>query len=526
MLRAASALQIVRPRRAPALLAWSSSAAAPRSDAQWEPVIGLEFHVQIASSQKLFSDASTDYFHSAPNSNVALFDAAIPGSMPKLNAEPVHLAIRAALALSAHVNLRSTFDRKHYFYADLPSGYQITQKHRPLAQGGFIPLTVFDGLTEARQVRLEQIQLEQDTGKSVHDAHPTYTLLDLNRAGTGLMEIVTYPDIRLPVEAGATLKNLQAMLRAVGAADASLEEGGLRCDANVSLRQTDAALGTKVEVKNLGTVSGLVSALEFEIQRQQSLLGRGEAIVAETRGYDASTGETFSMRQKEAARDYRFMPDADLPALLISPTTVSSTRASLPELPHARKERYRQSHGLSVSDINVITEVEGGSAYFDQMLQDKGRQRDAQKCCNWLTTELMGRLERQELSLAQSPVIPEQLGSIVDEIQSGRTSSKMAKQVLDIMFQDVSARGKLAGDILHAKGWVMITDSATLARLCDDVIAQSPEQVAKLQKTGNVGRLLGWFVGQAMALSGGLAHPETLSRLMKERLEECMIDDR
>ncbi|KAJ3374288.1 hypothetical protein GGF31_007808 [Allomyces arbusculus] len=517
------------------------------------PVIGLEFHAQIASRVKLFSPMTTSYFGQPPNCAVAPLDLALPGAMPVLNREPVVLALATALALDCTIPPVSRFERKHYLYPDLAPGYQITQKTQPLAVNGHIHLGAYHGLAEPRTVRIEQIQLEQDTAKSSHDN--ARTAIDYNRAGTGLMEIVTLPDLESPQEAAALVKALQAILRTLGSCDANLEEGSLRVDVNVSVALDEKQLASeRVEIKNIATVSGLVAALEFEITRQSALLASGTRGHRETRGFDSATQQTFPLRAKESARDYRFAADADLPPLHIRPSEIDAVRASLPPLPTARHEtlatqfpslahdqlqwlldgcplldsaaianeqsRARSRYAHALQGVSVGVEGESGwtsaASYYVAMMASVGNDAAlAVPCFHWLATELTGRVMKLRDRQAHTGgpvqpwiVTPAELASIPRAIQDGVVSGKAGKQVLDVLVAHGLERGKggkelTAEAVAQEKGWTLVRDETQIAAWAREAMAASP------RKPGlKVDKYATWVVGQVLARSKGRADPQ------------------
>ncbi|KAG0287130.1 hypothetical protein BGZ98_004788 [Dissophora globulifera] len=440
---------------------------------RWQPIIGLEIHAQLKSTTKLFSDSKNIY--NAPiNTNVSLIDAAYPGTLPQLSKECVDLAVKTSLALDAHVYPMSSFDRKHYFYPDLPHGYQITQHYEPLAQNGKIVMTPLDGLDYSLTVGIEQLQLEQDTGKSLHDVYPGLTLLDLNRAGTGLMEIVTKPDMRSSQEAGILVKKLQTLLRAVGSSDGNMDEANA------------------------------------EIKRQIASYESNTPIVQETRGYDASTGKTFRIRSKESAPDYRYMPEPDLPRLVLTQEEIHALQQSLPELPDARRGRIMEKYQLSVIEARTLMGEQDMVEYFESLVST-GLQ--AKSVISWTIHELLGRLNVRGISFSPKVVNAQQLGSIVESVDKGQISAKIGKSVLDLM---IDGDARTADAIVQEKGWKQMGNHAELEALCDDMIARHPEHVAKIQG-GNV-NLLGFFIGQIMKDTKGRANPVVLSEILKSKV--------
>ncbi|KAM3585931.1 hypothetical protein VKS41_002469 [Umbelopsis sp. WA50703] len=465
----------------------------------WNAVIGLEIHAQIDTRTKLFSDTVTS-FNSPVNTNISVVDAAFPGVQPTLNEKCVELAVKTAIALGSTINKRSTFDRKHYFYPDLPQGYQITQHYKPIANGGVVLLSEKDGIAEPMQVRIEQVQLEQDTGKSIHDMRPNMTLLDLNRAGAGLMEIVTKPDMRSALEAGQFVKKLQALLRC----------GSFRCDVNVSVHKDGEAWGTRCELKNLNSVRFLSAAIDAEIERQITILQNGGNIEQETRGYDVENGKTFRLRGKETAHDYRYMPEPDLPTLILTEEYIEALRNNMPELPDAQWSRMVQQYGLSDHDATVLLSEAGAAEYFETVC--KGR--PPKLVVNWITHELFGQIGSKGVSFSSNPVSTHQLGSLVDLVQSGSITGMTAKNVLKIMIDEPQPRFAL--DIVEEKGWKKVGDESKLREMCLALMDKNPDKVSSI-RSGNT-KLATWLIGQIMRDTRGLADPVTLNKVLEEAL--------
>ncbi len=469
----------------------------------WEIILGLEIHAQIASKSKLFSGSSVK-FGSEPNSQVSFVDAAMPGMLPVINEYCIEQAVRTGLALNAKINLYSVFDRKNYFYADLPQGYQISQYLDPIVGKGEIVLDMPEG---KKTVGITRIHMEQDAGKSLHDQNPRFSYIDLNRSGVALMEIVTEPDMRSSEEAVEFMKKLRTILRYIGSCDADMEKGMMRCDANVSVRKPGGELGTRCEIKNLNSTGNIKRAIEYEAERQVEILESGGKIGQETRLFNADSGTTATMRTKEDAHDYRYFPDPDLLPLEISQEYVDKIKASLPELPDAKKERYK-ALGLSDYDAGVLVAEQETTAYFDEAA--KGR--DAKLVSNWLTVELFGRLNKVEKPITESPVSAKQLGELVGLIQDNTISGKIAKDVFEIMFET----GRNAGEIVEEKGWKQVTDTGAIEKIVDEVIAANPDKVADYK--GGKDKLFGFFVGQVLKNSGGKANPVIVNELLKKKL--------
>ncbi len=474
------------------------------STGDWEVVVGLEVHAQVRSESKLFSGASTR-FGAEPNSQVSLVDAGMPGMLPVINRECVRQAVRTGLGLGAKINRVSVFDRKNYFYPDLPQGYQISQYTRPIVGEGSLRITMPDG---ERVVGIERIHLEQDAGKSMHDQDPSRSLIDLNRSGVALMEIVSRPDLRSGAEAAACLRTLRTLLRFLGTCDGNMQEGSLRCDANVSVRRPGGELGTRCEIKNLNSIRFLQQAIEYEAIRQVEVLEDGGKIIQETRLFDADRGETRSMRSKEDAHDYRYFPDPDLLPLELSEDFIAGIAASLPELPETRRNRFVSQYGIGEAEADfLVTEPE--IADFFEALADG---RDPKLAANWLTTELFGALNRAGLPLSKSPVDAGTLGGLIDLVADGTISGRSAKDVFSEMFET----GQAAETIVDARGLRQLSDGAAIAALVDAVLAEHGDKVAEY-RSGKV-KLLGFFVGQVMKQTRGTANPQLVNEILRERL--------
>ena len=480
---------------------------------EWEVVIGLEVHAQIISESKLFSGAAT-VFGSEPNTQVSLVDAALPGMLPVLNERCVEQAVRTGLGLKAKINLVSVFERKNYFYADLPQGYQISQYKHPLVGEGTVILDMPDG--QSRAVGIERLHVEQDAGKSMHDQDPRRSFIDLNRSGMALMEIVSKPDLRAPEEAGAYLRKLRSILRYLGTCDGNMEEGSMRCDVNVSVRKPGGELRTRVEVKNVNSVRFVMQAIEHEAERQVRVYDEGGKIVQETRLYDAQKGETRPMRAKEFAHDYRYFPDPDLLPLKLAPEYVDAIAATLPELPDEKKDRFMRDYGLSAYDAGVLVVERETADYFEAVARGgegaKRGTRDAKLAANWVTGGLFGLLNAKGLSITASPVSADHLGRLVDLIADNTISGRIAKDVFEIMGET----GRDPADIVVEKGLTQITDTGAIEAAIDQVIAANPDKAAEV-KAGK-DKLLGWFVGQVMKGTGGKANPAMLNDLLRKKL--------
>ncbi|KAF9923173.1 hypothetical protein FBU30_006746 [Linnemannia zychae] len=476
---------------------------------RWEPIIGLEIHAQIKSKEKLFSNGLTS-FNAPANTNVTLIDAAYPGALPQLNQECVDLAVKTSLALNAKVYPVSSFDRKHYFYPDLPQGYQITQHYEPLAQNGRIELSPLDGLDYHLSVGIEQLQLEQDTGKSLHDIYPGLTLLDFNRAGTGLMEIVTKPDMRSSKEAGILVKKLQALLRAVKSSDGNMDEGSMRCDVNVSVHEVGMAFGERCELKNLNSIKSVVDAIDAEIARQIEAKESNIPVTQETRGFDVSTGTTFRIRSKESAPDYRYMPEPDLPRLVLSPDTIAALKEQLPELPDAQRERLMSQYNLGIIETRTLMGEEGMVKYFEDVVS-KGLQ--TKSVISWTIHELLGRLHTRDIKFSSDVVKADQLGSLISCVDNGTISAKVGKNILNLMIEGDT---RDADAIIEEKGWKQMKDHGELDKLCEDMMTKYPDKVKNIQK-GNIG-VLGFFVGQIMGQTRGRANPVVVNQILRTKM--------
>jgi aspartyl-tRNA(Asn)/glutamyl-tRNA(Gln) amidotransferase subunit B len=475
----------------------------------WEMVIGLEVHAQVTSHSKLFSGASTE-FGGEPNSHVSLVDAAMPGMLPVINEQCVKQAVRSGLGLNAKINLRSVFDRKNYFYPDLPQGYQISQYKSPIVGEGEVAIELVGG--ESVTVGIERLHLEQDAGKSLHDQNPTSSFVDLNRSGVALMEIVSKPDIRSSEQAKAYVTKIRSILRYLGTCDGDMEKGSLRADVNVSVRKPGTALGTRCEIKNMNSISFIGDAIEYEARRQIDILEDGGTIDQETRLYDPGIGETRSMRSKEEAHDYRYFPDPDLLPLEFSEAYVAELKAALPELPDQKKARFIAEYGLSLYDASVLVAERVSAEFYESLLAGlANRTRDGKLAANWVINELFGRLNKEGQDITGSPVSAAQLGAIVDLIGEGTISGKIAKDLFEIVWQE-------GGDpraLVEARGMKQVTDLAAIEKVVDDIIAANPDKVAQARAKP---QLMGWFVGQVMKSSGGKANPQAVNDLLKSKL--------
>ncbi|HUQ36115.1 MAG TPA: Asp-tRNA(Asn)/Glu-tRNA(Gln) amidotransferase subunit GatB [Aestuariivirga sp.] len=470
----------------------------------WEIIIGLEVHAQVTSKSKLFSGSSAE-FGGEPNDHVSLIDAAMPGMLPVINEYCVEQAVRTGLGLKAKINNYSIFDRKNYFYPDLPQGYQISQYKQPIVGEGVVTIDLDDGKTV--DVGIERLHLEQDAGKSIHDQHPSMSFVDLNRSGCALMEIVSKPDMRSSDEARAYVTKLRQIMRYLGTCDGNMEQGSLRADVNVSVRKPGGKFGTRCEIKNVNSVRFMGQAIEFEARRQIGILEDGGKIDQETRLYDPKKGETRSMRSKEEAHDYRYFPDPDLLPLEFTDDWVAAIKNSLPELPDEKRNRFVSAYGLSVYDASVLSAERAASDFFEATA--KGR--DGKITANWVINELFGRLNKEGKTIETTPVSARQLGEIVDLITSGTISGKIAKDVFEIIWTE---GGSPAG-IVESRGLKQVTDSGAIEKAVDEIIAQNPDKITSVLAKPS---MLGWFVGQVMKATGGKANPQAVNDLLRQKL--------
>ena len=481
----------------------------PGATGDWEVIVGLEVHAQVSSRSKLFSGASTD-FGSAPNDNVSLVDAAMPGMLPVINEECVKQAIRTGLGLKARINLKSVFDRKNYFYPDLPQGYQISQFKQPIVGEGTVTVSVGPdnkGNFEDIDVGIERLHLEQDAGKSMHDQHPTMSYVDLNRSGVALMEIVSKPDLRSSDEAKAYLTKLRTIVRYLGTCDGNMDEGSMRADVNVSVRRPGAPFGTRCEIKNVNSIRFVGQSIEYEARRQIAILEDGGKIDQETRLFDPVKGETRSMRSKEEAHDYRYFPDPDLLPLEFDQAYVDALAAGLPELPDDKKARLVSSLGLSAYDASVLVSEKAIADYFEKVAAG----RDGKTAANWVINDLLGALNKAGRSIDEAPVSPQQIGAIIDLIRDGTISGKIAKDLFEIVWNE-------GGDpraLVESRGLKQVTDTGAIEKAVDDVIAANPDKAEQARAKPT---MAGWFVGQVMKATGGKANPQAVNALVKAKL--------
>ncbi|WP_329429131.1 MULTISPECIES: Asp-tRNA(Asn)/Glu-tRNA(Gln) amidotransferase subunit GatB [Brucella] len=475
----------------------------------WEVVIGMEVHAQVTSESKLFSGASTA-FGAEPNYNVSLVDAAMPGMLPVINLECVRQAVRTGIGLNAQINLKSVFDRKNYFYPDLPQGYQISQFKQPIVGEGKIMISVGPdnkGQFEDVEIGIERLHLEQDAGKSMHDQHPTMSYVDLNRSGVALMEIVSKPDLRSSDEARAYLTKLRTIVRYLGTCDGNMDEGSMRADVNVSVRRPGGEFGTRCEIKNVNSIRFVGQAIEYEARRQIAILEDGGVIDQETRLFDPVKGETRSMRSKEEAHDYRYFPDPDLLPLEFDQAFVDALAAKLPELPDVKKQRLVETLGISVYDASILVTEKAIADYYEAVAEG----RDGKAAANWVINDLLGALNKAGKDIEESPISPAQLGAIIDLIKEGTISGKIAKDLFEIVWNEGGDPKKL----VEERGMKQVTDTGAIEKAVDDVIAANPDKVeqAKAKPT-----LAGWFVGQVMKATGGKANPQAVNELVKSKL--------
>ena len=471
----------------------------------WEIVIGLEVHAQVSSNLKLFSDGSAS-FGSKENENLDLLDIGLPGTLPTINSFVIDQAIKSGLALNAKVNKFSIFDRKNYFYPDLPLGYQISQYKDPIISDGYIDIDVSENQT--KRIRIERLHLEQDAGKSIHDQSPEYSFIDFNRAGVALMEIVSHPDLSDWEEAGDYVTKLRNILRFANTCDGNMQEGSLRCDANVSVRKPNDDLGTRCEIKNLNSIKNLMKAIEFEANRQVKLLENGETVAQETRLFDVNSGKTRTMRSKEEAHDYRYFPDPDLLPLTIKDDRINQISKTLPELPTQLKERLKTQYNLGDYDARVISAELETANYFEEL----SKARDPKQAVNWIISNLFGKLNEVDKSISESPISSKKLGQLLDLIKDGTISNKIAKEVFEEMFKS----SKDAKVIIEEKGLKQISNEDDIEKMVDKIIIENETQVKQF-KEGNT-KVMGWFVGQVMKLTKGQANPGIVNKIILKKL--------
>ena len=471
----------------------------------WNLVIGIEIHAQVKSNSKLFSSSATE-FGSSPNTQVSLIDAAMPGMLPVINSFCIEQAVRSGIGLNAKINEKSIFDRKNYFYQDLPQGYQISQYKDPIVGEGYIDIETEDN---RKRIGIERLHLEQDAGKSLHDQDPKHTFVDLNRSGIALMEIVSRPDMNSPEEAVNYVRKVRSILRYLDTCDGNMEQGSLRADVNVSVNKNGEELGTRCEIKNLNSFKHISSAIIYESKRQIKLIDSGKHVDQETRLYDINSGETRSMRSKEDAHDYRYFPDPDLLPLVLEKEWIENIKKNIPELPDEKKVRFVKEYSLSNYDAEVIVSDKTTSEYFETVV--KGR--PPKLATTWVTGELFSVLNKKNISIQDSPVSADMMGELLDNIESGKISNRLAKDI----FEDMCETGKNPNLIIEEKGLSQISDEGEIEKLVDEVLNNNPENIEKY-KNGKT-KLLGFFVGEVMKLSKGKANPSTLNKLLKKKLD-------
>ena len=475
----------------------------------WEVIIGLEVHAQVTSNSKLFSGSSTK-FGAEPNAHVSLVDAAMPGMLPVINIECVKQAVRTGLGLNAKINLKSVFDRKNYFYPDLPQGYQISQFEQPIVGEGKITISVGPdkkGEFEDVEIGIERLHLEQDAGKSIHDQHPTMSFVDLNRSGVALMEIVSKPDLRSSDEAKAYVTKLRTIVRYLGTCDGNMDEGAMRADVNVSVRRPGEDFGTRCEIKNVNSIRFIGQAIDYEARRQIAVLEDGGTIDQETRLFDSAKGETRPMRSKEEAHDYRYFPDPDLLPLVFDQAFVDELKAGLPALPDEIKSDFINEMGLSAYDASILVSEKAIADFFKEVAHG----RDGKLAANWVINDLLGALNKASLDISQSPMSADQLGGIIDLIKEGTISGKIAKDLFEIVWNEGGDPAK----IVEARGMKQVTDTGAIEKTVDEIISANPDKVAKAKEKPT---LAGWFVGQVMKKTGGKANPQVVNKLIKAKL--------
>lgn len=471
---------------------------------KWEYVIGLEVHAQVKSNSKLFSGAATE-FGASPNSQVSLVDAAMPGMLPVLNEFCVEQAIKTGLGINARINKESVFDRKNYFYADLPQGYQISQFYQPIVEEGKLDIETKEGI---KTIRINRIHLEQDAGKSMHDQSPDYSFVDLNRSGIALMEIVSEPDLRSPEEAASYLKKLRAIVRYLGTCDGDMEKGSMRCDANISVRKPGGELGTRCEIKNVNSMRNVMRAIEYEAMRQVEILESGGSVDQETRLFDADKCETRSMRSKEDSHDYRYFPDPDLLPVRIGDDLIDRIKSEMPELPDEKADRYVKDFGLTAYDASVLCDDKAVADYFETA--SKGT--NAKLVSNWIIGDFFGMLNKEGVAFADAKIKPEELGKLVSLIEDGTISGKIAK----IVFEEMFAKGGDPSKVVEAKGLVQVSDEGEIKKIVEEVLAANPDSAQAYR--GGKDKLMGFFVGQVMKQTGGKANPGIVNKILKELL--------
>ncbi len=491
---------------------------------EYELNIGLEIHCQIISNSKLFSESSTK-FGGEPNTYVSFFDAGFPGQLPLINEYCIEQAIKTGLGLNATINKTSIFDRKHYFYADLPTGYQITQQFYPIVSNGYLEITDEEG--NPKKIRIEKLHVEQDAGKLTHDMHPLKSMVDFNRAGVALMEIVSKPDITSPYEAGEYIKKMRALVRYLGTCDGNMDEGSMRCDINISLHPAGTdTLGTRTETKNVNSVKFAMQAIEYEANRQMQILEEGGTISQETRLFDANTGTTRTMRSKENAIDYRYFPDPDIMPLVLSDELINKIKSNMPELPDVKKKRFIEQYKISNYDAEILTSEKAISEYFEELVKNIN-DKDGKIASNWMQSELFAVLNKEAKDITESLITATELAELINMIKDGSISGKIAKDVFKIMYEqnidednfetETKDKKKLTPkEIVEKNGWKQVSDNSLIEKTIDEIIATSPDNVAAY-KNGKV-QLFGWFVGQTLKAMKGQANPTIVNEILKQKL--------
>lgn len=491
---------------------------------EYELNIGLEIHCQIISNSKLFSESSTK-FGGEPNTHVSFFDAGFPGQLPLINEYCIEQAIKTGLGLNATINKTSIFDRKHYFYADLPTGYQITQQFYPIVSNGYLEITDEEG--NPKKIRIEKLHVEQDAGKLTHDMHPLKSMVDFNRAGVALMEIVSKPDITSPYEAGEYIKKMRALVRYLGTCDGNMDEGSMRCDINISLHPKDTdTLGTRTETKNVNSVKFAMQAIEYEANRQMQILEEGGTISQETRLFDANTGTTRTMRSKENAIDYRYFPDPDIMPLVLSDELINKIKSNMPELPDVKKKRFIEQYKISNYDAEILTSEKAISEYFEELVKNIN-DKDGKIASNWMQSELFAVLNKEAKDITESPITATELAELINMIKDGSISGKIAKDVFKIMYEqnidednfetETKDKKKLTPkEIVEKNGWKQVSDNSLIEKTINEIIATSPDNVVAY-KNGKV-QLFGWFVGQTLKAMKGQANPTIVNEILKQKL--------
>ncbi len=482
----------------------------------WEVVIGLEVHAQIVSNSKLFSGSSAT-FGAEPNMSVSYIDAGFPGVLPRANEFCIEQALKTALALDGKINLTSFFDRKHYFYPDLPFGYQITQFYQPIMEKGSLTIELDEGVRKT--IGITRLHIEQDAGKLLHEHHPSKSFVDLNRAGVGLMEIVSEPDIRSKEEAAAYLSTLRVLLRTLKSCDGNMEEGSLRCDVNISVHKVGEPYRTRVEVKNINSVKFLQQAIDYEVQEQIKIWESGKEVIQETKLFDSTTAKTYSLRGKEDAGDYRYVRDPDIMPLVLSKEYVQSIKDKMPELPMAKKERFISDYYLTNYEASILTQESDNSHFFEEaIIKYSGDIRNPKLVANWITTNLFALLNSNNIKITDSKITPVQLGEVIDLIESEVISTKIAKDVFDNLWNNPDYFGKSAKFVVETNGWQQISNMEEIAEIVDRLCAENKDKIEQIRAGKD--KLIGWFVGQIMKETQGKANPDIINSLLNKKIVE------